>query len=325
MQLLGAEAPGPATEKLTPRIAQTAKALWGIYVLFTALETIVLIGLGLTPFEALNHAFTTMATGGFSTNGESIGAYGGAVQVVVTAFMWLAGINFVLHFNLLRGRPLKMLRDAEFRFYVGLAAIATLLVSVDLLLNDVAGPLEALRLGAFQVASIGTGTGYTTADYDAWPHLARALLFILMFVGGCAGSTTGSLKVARVMIVVKQLGVELKRYLQPHGVFPVRMGRRAIPDEVASQVINYLMLFLTLFIAGGLVISATGLDLVTAFSASATSLANVGPGFAEIGPTRTMDHLPVVAKLVMIGLMITGRLELYTVLLALYVLRRLII
>jgi trk system potassium uptake protein TrkH len=282
MQLLGAEAPGPATEKLTPRIAQTAKALWGIYVLFTALQCGVLIWLGMGPFDAINHAFTTMATGGFSTNASSIGAYGGAIQIAVTVFMLLAGVNFVLHFNLLRGRPLKLAGDAELRFYIGVVTVAALLLAADLLIhNEADGVLDALRLGAFQSTAIVSTTGFATADFDAWPHFSRSLLFMLMFVGGCAGSTAGSVKVVRVLIVFKKLGVELKRFLQPRGVFPVRVGRRAIPDDIVSQVTTFFLLFLALFATGGLLLSMTGLDLVSAFSASAACLGNVGPGFGQ--------------------------------------------
>ena len=325
MQLLGAEAPGPATEKLTPRIAQTAKALWGIYVLFTAMQWGVLIWLGMNPFEAINHAFTTMATGGFSTNAASVGGYGPAIQLVVMVFMLIAGVNFVLHFNLLRGKPLKMVGDSEFRFYLSLIAVAIVLLTADLLLNgETTGPLDALRLGAFQATAIVTTTGFATADFDAWPDFSRSLLFMLMFVGGCAGSTGGSVKVVRVLIVFKKLGVELKRFLQPRGVFPVRVGRRAIPDDVVSQVTTFFLLFLALFVAGGLLLSMSGLDPVSAFSASATCLANVGPGFADVGPAHTMSQLPIVSKLILIALMITGRLELYTMLLALYLFRKLI-
>jgi len=324
MQLLGAESPGPIAEKLTPRIAQTAKALWGIYALLTALEAVTLTLLGMAPLDAVNHAFATMATGGFSTKGLSIGAYGPAIQLVVTLFMVLAGVNFALHFKLLRGKPLELFRDSELRLYLVLLFAGTVLLAGDLLMTSHEGNLlSALRLGAFQSTAIITTTGFATADFNVWPAFSRALLFALMFVGGCAGSTGGSVKVVRSMIVIKKLVVEIKRLVQPNAVLPVRVGRRAIPDEVVTSVTTFLLLFVTLFALGGLILAMCGLDLVTAYSASAACLGNIGPGFGLVGPTENYAPLPAMAKLVLLGLMIIGRLELYTVLVTLYLGRRL--
>jgi trk system potassium uptake protein TrkH len=322
MQLLGAEAPGPTAEKLTPRIAQTAKALWGIYVLITGLQFGLLSLLGMPPFHALNHALTSTATAGFSTQNTSVGAYSPAIQLVIVFFMFTAGINFALHFHTLRGKPQRLFRDSEFRFYAGLLAVATVLVTADLVIHDRYDDIAtAARMAVFQVGSIGTTTGYSTADYDAWPGFSRALLFMLMFIGGCAGSTVGSVKVARVMILFRSLAAELRRMVQPNAVFPVRLGRRAIPDGVVTQVTTFVLLFLAIFAASGLLLTAAGLDPVTAFAAAATCLGNVGPGFGEVGPTHTMSALPDGIKLFLIGLMIVGRLELYTVLVSVYILR----
>jgi trk system potassium uptake protein TrkH len=326
MQLLGAEAPGPIAEKLTPRIAQTAKALWGIYALLTGIEAAALVLLGMGPLDAVNHAFTTMATGGFSTIGSSIGGYGSAaIELVVTLFMVLAGVNFALHFKLLRGKPLEVLRDSELRLYVFILFAGAVLLASDLLLTGRVGDvLSALRLGAFQSTTIVTTTGFATADFDAWPAFSRALLFALMFVGGCAGSTGGSVKVVRSMIVCKKLVVELKRLVQPNAVLPVRVGRRAIPDEVVTQVTTFVIMFVTVFAAGGLILSMFGLDLVSAYSASVACLGNIGPGFGLVGPTQTYAPLPAPAKLVLVAMMIIGRLELYTVFVTLYLSRRLL-
>jgi trk system potassium uptake protein TrkH len=324
MQLLGAEAPGPITEKLTPRIAQTAKALWGIYALLTGAEAAALILLGMGPLDAFNHALATMATGGFSTRAASVGAFGSAaIEMVVTLFMVLAGVNFALHFKLLRGRPLQVLRDSELRLYLFVLLAATVCVSGDLLRSGLQSDwLSALRLGAFQVTTIVTTTGFATADFDAWPAFSRALLFALMFVGGCAGSTGGSVKVVRAMIVCKKLFVDLRCMVQPNAVLPVRVGRRAIPDEVVTSVTTFLIMFVTLFAAGGLLLALLGLDLVTAYSASAACLGNIGPGFGLVGPTATYAPLPAPAKLVLVGMMIIGRLELYTVLVTLFLFYR---
>lgn len=316
MELLGAEAPGPLTEKLTPRIAQTAKALWGIYALLTGLETGALWLLGMSPLEAVNHAFATMATGGFSTRGASVAAFGSpAIEWVVVLFMMLAGSNFALHFRLLRGQPGPLLRDREFRFYLLILAGATLLLGSDLLLQGhMQNPLEALRVAAFQATAIVTTTGFATANFDAWPDFSRALLFLLMFVGGCAGSTGGSVKVARIMIVARKLVVDLRRKVQPHAVLPVRMGPRAIPEGVVNSVTTFFMLFLTIFGTGGLILTLFGMDLVSAFSASAACLGNIGPGFGVVGPSSHYASLADPAKLLLVLMMIIGRLELYTIL-----------
>ena len=322
MELLGAEAPGPTTEKLTPRIAQTAKALWGIYALLTLIEAVVLMLLGVQPLVAVNHAFATMATGGFSTLNTSIAGFNsGAVEMVIVIFMILAGANFALHFRLLRGRPGPLFRDKEFRFYIAILSIATVLIVGDLMLNRDQQLTQALRYGVFQATAIVTTTGFATADFDAWPHFSRALLFLLMFVGGCAGSTGGSVTVARLLIVVKKMKSDLRRLLRPHAVLPVRMGDRAIPEEVVTSVTTFFILFISLFALGGLTLAFMGYDLVTAFSAAAACLGNIGPGFEMVGPTKNFGFFPVPAKLVLVGMMIVGRLELYTALVMLFALR----
>ncbi|MCP3979667.1 MAG: TrkH family potassium uptake protein [bacterium] len=324
MELLGAEAPGPTAEKLTPRIAQTAKALWGIYALLTALEVAALIGLGMTPLDATNHAFATMATGGFSTQNGSVADYNSpAIEMVITLFMVLAGANFALHFRLLKGRPGHLLRDREFRFYLLILGVATALLSIDLLRHlDHMRLFDALRYALFQAVAIVTTTGFATADFDAWPAFSRALLFIMMFIGGCAGSTGGSVKVARVMIVLRKLVVDLKRLVRPHAVLPVRLGHMAVPEEIVTSVTTFLHLFLATFAAGGLVLAALGMDMVSAFSASAACLGNIGPGFGVVGPTQNYGALPEAAKIVLVALMIIGRLELYTVLVLIFLRRR---
>ena len=321
MQLLGAEAPGPTQEKLTPRIAQTAKALWGIYALITLLETGALILAGLTPLQAVNHAFATMSTGGFSTlNGSVAGFQSPLVEWIIVAFMIAAGANFALHFHLLRGRPLPFLRDAEFRFYMFILLSATVVITANLWMEGVGSGLEErLRWAAFQATAIVTTTGFATADFNTWPHFSKALIFFLFFIGGCAGSTGGSVKVVRGMIVIKKIKVELKRLVRPHAVLPVRLGKRAIPEDVVTAVTTFMLLFITLFALGGVLLSAMGLDMVTAFSASATCLTNVGPGFGEVGPELNYAGLPVPAKLLLTAWMLIGRLELYTVLVLVFI------
>lgn len=322
MELLGAEAPGPITEKIRPRIAQTAKALWGIYTLFTVLETLALMGMGVGLLEAVAQSFTTMATGGFSTRNASIAAFANpAVEWTVSFFMILAGANFAIHFQWIRGKPSIPLRDPELRLYLGVLAAASALITVNLLLHETYGWLEALRAAVFQVTSITTTTGFATVDYDVWPYFSKALLFIMMFVGGCAGSTGGSVKVIRILIIVRKIAVDLRRMVRPHAVLPLRVGARTIPDEVVSAVTTFLVLFLVLFAAGGLSLTMMGIDPESSFSASAACLGNIGPGFGAVGPSQNYAPLPDAAKLILAFLMIVGRLELYTIFVLLFMKR----
>ncbi|MDH3786898.1 MAG: TrkH family potassium uptake protein, partial [Acidobacteriota bacterium] len=324
LELLGAEAPGPIKEKLTPRIAQTAKALWGIYALLTLIEVTALVLAGMGLFDAVNHAFATMATGGFSTLNSSVSGFASPlIEWIIIVFMILAGANFALHFHLLRGKPGPLLQDREFRYYVSIMALATSLICADLMLRaqQEMSLLDAFRDAAFQAVAITTTTGFATADFELWPAFSRALLFLLMFIGGCAGSTGGSIKVVRIMITVKKLVIDLKRKVQPHAVLPVRIGPTAVPDDVVNSVTTFLLLFVALFAAGGLLLTMLGIDPTTAFSASAACIANVGPGFGDVGPTLNYGGLPATAKLILLGLMLVGRLELYTLLVLLFLRR----
>ena len=325
MELLGAEAPGPIQEKLTPRIAQTAKALWVIYVFLTFLETGILIALGLSPFDAVTQSFSTIATGGFSTKNNSIAAFDSAsVQFTVMCFMVLAGMSFAIHYQLLRGKFRVLATDRELRIYVGILIASILVVFSDLVASTPSlSFFHSLQAAAFQVVTMLTGTGFVTADYDGWPQVSKMILFFLMFTGGCAGSTSGSVKIVRLLIIFKKITVDLKRILQPHALLPVRMGKRPIPDDVVSAVTTFFVLFILLFVTGGFLLTVQGVDPITSFAASAACLANVGPGFGAVGPSLTYAALPMMSKVVLIVLMILGRLELYTVM-AIFFTRRLI-
>jgi trk system potassium uptake protein TrkH len=280
------------------------------------------MGLGLTALEAVAQALTTMATGGFSTRNASIAAFGSpAVEWTVTFFMVLAGTNFALHYQWIRGKPRPVLKDPEFRLYIGILAGGAIALAVNLLLHRTYGVSEALRMGAFQVATMVTTTGFATADFDAWPHFSRGFLFLMMFVGGCAGSTGGSVKVVRILIIIKKIGVDLKQMVRPHAVLPLKVGKRAISEDVVSAVTTFFVLFLLLFALGGLILTMMGLDPESAFSASAACIGNIGPGFGSVGPTMNYAPLPALGKLILAGLMIIGRLELYTVLILLFLRR----
>ena len=324
MELLGAETPGPIKEKLTPRLAQTGKALWGIYMLFTAAEVLILRSLGLGLFDAVTHSLATMATGGFSTKNGSIAAFDNpAVEMTVVFFMVLAGASFALHFQWIRGRARPLLRDPEFRLYIGIVAVGALLIASDLLLQRTyEGVGAAVRFAIFQASAIVTTTGFATADFDTWPDFSRAMLFVMMFVGGCAGSTGGSVKVVRILIVVKKMVVDLRRMVRPHAMLPLRVGNKAVPEDVVSAVTTFFLLFVVLFTAGGLLLTLMGVDALSAFSASAACLGNIGPGFGAVGPTMNYAALPGLAKLLLALMMIVGRLELYTILVLFFLRRR---
>jgi trk system potassium uptake protein TrkH len=236
--------------------------------------------------------------------------------------MVLAGASFALHFQWIRGRLGVVWRDPELRLYLGILLSGAVLIGADLLIDDTYYSMhQAVRLAAFQIVSIVTTTGFATADFDAWPYFSCALLFLMMFVGGCSGSTGGSVKVARILIVAKKIVVDLRRLARPHAVLPLRVGTRAIPDDVVSAVTTFFVLFLVLFTFGGLALTVMGLDPESAFSASAACLGNIGPGFGSVGPTLTYAPLPAAAKLLLSALMIVGRLELYTVLVLIFLKR----
>jgi trk/ktr system potassium uptake protein len=315
MDLLSAEMPGPSQEKLTPRIAQTAKLLWGIYVLLTASETVILMILGMPFLDALAHSFATLATGGFSTRNLSIGAYGAATQWVVTLFMVLGATNFALHYHVLKRNVGRLFHDIEFRWYIGILSVAAILVAINLLSAGVSHDFgEAIRLGAFQVTSIMTCTGFASADFDKWPEFSRQLLFLLMFIGGCAGSTTGSIKVVRIIIALKAEVRAAKLLLSPNAVLPITLGEHRVSDAIVDAVISFITLYIITFLVGGVALIFLGLDPESALSASATCLGTIGPGLGAVGPARTFLELPDMGKLVLVAEMILGRLELYTAL-----------
>lgn len=315
MQLFKAEVPGPTADRLTPRIQDTAKLLWGVYVLLSTVETGLLMAGGMSFFDAINHAFTTMATGGFSTRNASVGAFGsGYIDWVIILFMFLAGANFSLHYLALRGRLRDFWRNEEFRFYLWL----TLGISAVLTLFNVAGSYEglgeSLRYSTFQVVSIMTTTGYGTADYEGWPVVCQYLLVACMFIGGCAGSTGGGMKVARVLLLFKHAQVQLHRLIHPRAVRLVKLGERPVDKDVMQAILGFFALYIGIFVIASLVMAALGMDLVSAGSAVVTALGNVGPGLGTVGPVQHFGHVHPLGKLVLALCMLLGRLELFTVL-----------
>jgi len=320
MQLFKAEVPGPTADRLKPRIQDTAKLLWGVYVLLTAVETGLLMLCGMSFFDAICHAFATLATGGFSTRNASVAAYDSAwIDGIITLFMFLAGINFTLHYLALRGRRLSSFwRNEEFRAYLGIAAVATALIMALNHGTIYTSLWQNLRYSAFQAVSIMTTTGFATADYEKWPVLAQYILVSLMFVGGCAGSTGGGIKVARILLLAKHAIVQLFRLIHPRAVRLVKLGSQPVSDEVMQSILGFFALFIATFVIGSMLLAAVGMDLDSAGAAVIACLGNIGPGLGSVGPMDNYAQVPALGKGVLIVCMLMGRLELFTVLVLIF-------
>jgi len=316
MQLYRAETPGPMKDnKLTPRITETAKALWYIYLGLTVACALAYWLAGMTPFDAVAHSFSTIAIGGFSTHDASIGYFNSAlIESVAIVFMLLAGVNFALHFLAWRGLSLRpYLSDPEFRFYFSILFIVSAITSYFLYTS---GTFEtqgaALHHGIFQAVSIGTTAGFTTAEYHNWPLFLPVLLLLTSFIGGCAGSTGGGLKVIRVLLLLKQGMREIKRLIHPNAQFAVKVGDKPLPSRVIDAVWGFFSLYVVCFCLMSVILAATGLDFVTSFSAVAACMNNLGPGLGDVGVNYTSVN--ATAKWVLCFAMLLGRLEIFTLL-----------
>jgi trk system potassium uptake protein TrkH len=316
MQLFIAEAPGISPDKLKPRIADTAKRLWLIYLGLTVVETVLLRFGGMNFFDALNHSMTTMATGGFSTKNASMAhyEYSPYIQYVVMTFMFMAGVNFTLTYFGLKGKLSKVWKNEEFKTYVFFTVIFTIVATTGILVFTDSDVEPAFRDAAFQVISIITTTGYVSADYTAWAPFLTVMFFFLMFLGGSAGSTAGGVKIVRHLVMIKNSFLEMKRILHPTAILPVRLNGKAVSQSVTHHVLAFIIVYLSIFVFGALAVSLTGVDFTTTISAVATSLGNVGPGLGSIGPVDNFAHLPMLTKWMLAFLMLIGRLELFTIL-----------
>ena len=328
MQLFAAEAPGPGGDKLHPRITDTAKRLWLIYVGYTIAETILLNLAGMSFFDALNHSLSTLSTGGFSTKNSSLAFWNDKplIQYIVILFMFLAGTNFVLSYFAFKLKFFKILKDDEFKTYllsiVGFTIVVSLLIyfHADVSASTIAhpmvwGPFEsAFRHGLFQVIAIITTTGFISADYTLWTPFLTIFFFGLMFLGGSAGSTAGGIKIMRHLIMIKNGILEFRRTLHPNAILPVRYNKKGIPQSIVFNILGFFILYMLSFIVGTLVFSWLGLDFKTALGAAASTLGNVGPALGDLGPVNNYENLPSAAKWWSSFLMLIGRLELFTVL-----------
>jgi trk system potassium uptake protein TrkH len=317
MQLYAAEMPGITKDKLHPRISETAKRLWGIYFVLTILHILMLLFGGMNLLESMCHAFGSMGTGGFSTRNASIGAYSPYIQYVITVFMFLAGMNFTLHFLAFTGKFKRIWNDEEFRYYLYLILGFTLVIAFFLVLRTGLDSAKAFRDALFQVVSIVTTTGYFTSDYVAWPGAIWFLILLLMFIGGMAGSTGGGIKVIRQVLLFKNAVKELKRAIHPHGIIPVRLNHEAVSQDIIFKVMAFFQIYILIFIIGSVSLSFLGLDFDTAVGASISALGNIGPGLGKVGPVGNYGFIPGIGKWLLSLLMLLGRLELFTVLILL--------
>lgn len=312
--LFRAEVPGPITEGLRPKIKQTALSLWWIYAGLTALATALLVLAGMSPYDAVCHAFSTLGTGGFSTKSASVGAFdSAAVDWIIFAFMLIAGLNFGLFYATLKGQPKQLFSNYEVRFYlvVNAAIIAIVFLCIRERHPD---SLTALRFAAFQTAAVTTTTGFMTEDFDKYPDVARFTLFLAMFMGACAGSTAGGIKASRIYALLK-LGVrELRTMVQPSAVIAIRLGKSAVQSDVLQEIAIYVATFMGLFAGGSLIMVALGMDLISGMSAVVACLSSVGPGLGAVGPTQNFEPIAPIGKLVLIFCMIAGRLEIFALL-----------
>lgn len=317
VQLARAESPGPKPDRLTPRFRETAKRLWYVYVGFTLIEAILLWVGDMNLFESINHAFTTMSTGGFSTSASSMAGFSSYAQWVVIGFMIVAGMSFALHYRALRG-PGVYLESAELRLYLAILLAPAVIIVVGNWGGEVVG---GLRDALFTSATLVTTTGYGTADFGVWLPSLQIMVFGLMFVGGMAGSTAGGVKTYRLGVLYKASRADMRRLIHPRGVFVTRLGRDTVAEDVVESVQAFFLLYMFLFMTGTLlfgIISGVGgadFDLVTSASAVASSIGNVGPGLGALGPTSNYQAVPAVGKWLLAFLMIVGRLEIFPVLL----------
>ncbi len=313
-KLFEAEVPGPISSSFKPKLKETSSILWRIYFALTAVETIILMICNMGFYDAICHSFTTMSTGGFSTRTASLGYYNSAaIDIVVTIFMFAAGVNFYLYYLSVRGNLKTIYKDVEFRFYAGLMVLATFLITFDILIIH-PDFWHALRIGAFQTVAIGTTTGFGTDNFNLYPPFSRVLLVVLMFIGGSAGSTAGGMKISRFIVVLKSIKDELIKASRPHVVRAVKIGGHTIPKEIRHSIMVFFAMLIAVFTIGTLFMTALELDIITAATSVAATLCNIGPGLERVGSIENYAFIPPIGKLFLAFCMILGRLELVTVL-----------
>lgn len=312
-KIMRAETTGLTLDKSSFTFSKSAQNLYKLYILLTAIEFILLMIAGLTPFDSILHTFGTVGTGGFSTHNASVAAFGSiGVELIIALFMIICGINFSNIGLMAEGNFKKAFQDTELKVYFGIIAAATVMLTLILVFNSYSGFGKAVRDAFFQVASLITTTGYGTANFDKWPEACKPILFALMFIGGCEGSTGGGLKVIRIVLIVKMVMRSSVRKLHPNNIVPVRIGKNTISDDIVLDSCGFLGLYILAAFIGTFLLSFENVDMLTSFSSVISALSNIGPGFALVGPTMNYAFYSPAAKILLGILMIGGRLELYT-------------
>jgi trk system potassium uptake protein TrkH len=315
MQLFKAEVPEISVDKLRPRIIDTAKALWFIYVALTAADALLLTATGMNVYDAICHAFTTMATGGFSTKNNSIAHFQStSIEYITCFFMFCAGINYSLYFYVFKGKVSRLWKSDEFKFYIGVIALATLLITLNMWIVSIASLVDSFRYSLFQVISLMTTTGFSTADYELWAPFAQTILIVIMFFGGMIGSTGGGMKQVRILLMLKQGYREMYQLIHPRAVTSVKLDEKFLDKEILGSIWGLIFLFLGVCVIATIGMAATGIDIVTSVTTVISATCNVGPAFGEAGPAYNYAGIPTSGKWILMFCMLTGRLEVYTVL-----------
>lgn len=313
MQLFNAESPGPKIDKLKPQVRDTAKILYGVYLIFTAVEIILLIIGGMGFFDASCYTFSTLATGGFSTKNLSVAYYNNPfIEGVIVLFMYVSGANFMLHYAALKGK-IEYFKNKEFLFYSAIITSSIIIIAADLRYSVYNNIIDAIRYSSFQVVSIITTTGFVSSNFDAYPVLSRMILLLLMFIGGCACSTGGGIKNIRILILLKYFYREIYQFIHPNAILAIKVGEDTISDDVIKGIMGFFIGYISIFIIATVLVTSYGIDLITSISSVATTLGNVGPGMGLVGPMYTFSFLPNFVKIVLTFCMWAGRLEIFSV------------
>ena len=314
VQLFKAEVPGPVADKIKPRVKETAKILWMVYIGFTFLQFLLLGFAGMSWFDSICHAFTTMPTGGFSTQNASIAAYSNPViHYIIIFFMFVAGVNFTLHFRAITGNYKSYFKDYEFKVYFSILFFATIFIFFNISFSNSDWSHNSFLISLFQSLALMTGTGYANADYELWPFFSQLLLFFMMFFGAMGGSTSGGMKIARVILLIKYAATETRRMLHSRAIIPIRIGDRTIGDDVIRNTLGFFLIYLSFFVLTALVLTALNYDFTSSLSVAASAIGNVGPAFGSFGPTDNYALLHPIGKWMMTFCMLLGRLEIFTI------------
>ena len=313
-QIFKVESPGPKPDRIVPRDRDTAKILYITYIIMTILEIILLLFGGMSLFDSLVNTFGTVGTGGFAIKNASIGAYNSTyIHLVIGIFMALSGVNFSLYYLLFKGKWREVIKDEELKLYFGIIFTAVILIALNINKNIYHNIGLALRDAFFQVSSIITTTGYATVDFNKWPTFSKIILFLLMFVGGCAGSTGGGITSIRILVLLKLIKREISKIFHPRAVIPIKIGDKIVTNDTVSSITSFFVLYITIFVLGTIVISLEGIDFESSAGAVAATLGNIGPGLGLVGPARTYSQFSSLGKLLLSLFMLLGRLELFTI------------